>query len=140
MDPTCFDRMAMAVGRRTTRRTVLATLGTLAATGVPVAAARPPQGDIRCGKGPDIDDRHCNERACGSSSLRKDCFCASTAAGSTACIIVGNETCPPRNECAQDGDCPGARICVKIGGCCGAKPLTKCVQSCPQGPRKSRTA
>jgi hypothetical protein len=148
MDPTRFDRLAVAVGQRTSRRAALGLSAALGLAGLGregVAAACLANG-VRCGAGrgrccsgwcrrkagtdrkfcraaPDQGTCTIETNACGSSGTRscsssKPCFCYVTPAGRSFC---GGNTCFEK-DCSSDADCVedhgAGAICLPAGTGC----------------------
>jgi hypothetical protein len=76
-----------------------------------------------------INNRRCRGGAsrCGSN---RNCFCATTEAGTKTCVNLRNVNCPTRDECDSFRDCARGEVCIQIGGCCGNPRRNACVRKC----------
>jgi hypothetical protein len=153
MDPTRFDRLAVVVGRQTSRR---AALGFLAATGL-LTIGVPDAEAARCSKQkPCLECKRCRRHKCrptqsglacsddGNECTRNECdgdgACAHPPkSAGTACSDDGNEC--TRDECDGNGAC--AHPDEAAGTVCGGNIAGKtcdggtCECSAPVGNNKA---
>jgi len=160
MDPTRFDRLAVSIGARTTRRAALGMLAALGLTGlrheaVSAAGCRPPgkpcahrgqccSGVCRhntCRAAPGQGTCTTAQNGCaasgGTCNGDASCECWVTSKGASFCGQEFPFTC---QLCKKNADCvaagfPAGSICLKVeggcGGCDGFSEHRACVKPCP---------
>ena len=135
MESDRFDRIAKAVGRRTSRRMAVAA-GALVfgffglRREVPMAKAA---GSEFCRSlEPDqiISKHSCFSTNCGGSP---ECVCVQTPGHHVRCAASFEwpKDCPRRDECSERRPCGGGRFCAKVFKCCNNRPRRVCLRPCP---------
>lgn len=135
METDRFDRIAKAVGRRTTRRLAIGA-GALVfgfpglRRDVPLAEAA---GSEFCREEVPMDQiiskNSCVPTHCGGSP---DCVCVQTPGHIVRCAasFKSPHDCPAKDQCSERRPCGRGKFCAKVSGCCGGSERI-CLRPCP---------
>jgi hypothetical protein len=132
-----FDRIAKAVGRRTTRR--LAVGAGALVIGIPglrrdVPLAEAVGTDFCRTLEPDriISKHSCVSTNCGSTA-ESECVCVQTPGHHVRCAArfeVPND-CPRKDQCSERRPCGRGKFCAKVFACCNNRTRRICLRPCP---------
>jgi len=131
-----FDRIAKAVGRRTTRRRAVG-------AGALFVGFSGLRRDVRLAEAagsefcrtlePDqiISKHSCVRTECGASG--SGCVCVQTPGHHVRCAahFESPDDCPRQDECSERRPCGRGKFCAKVFACCNGRNRRICLRPCP---------
>ena len=135
MENDRFDRIAKAVGRRTTRRLAIGAGALYAGFSglrgdVPLTEAA--GSDFCRTLGPDkiISKHSCFRSECGGSG--SGCVCVQTPGHHVRCAahFEAPNDCPRKDECSERRPCGRGKFCAKVSKCCNNRSRRICLRPC----------
>jgi hypothetical protein len=131
-----FDRIAKAVGRRTSRRMAVGA-GALVVgffglrRDVPLSEAAGSDFCRTLEPNQIISKHSCVRSECGGTG--SGCVCVQTPGHHVRCAahFKWPENCPERDECSDRRPCGPGKFCAKVFKCCNNRPRRVCLRPCP---------